>query len=233
MRYLAAAFISMALLATLVLYPSPTQEKTSPDDNYSATTLTPNPEFPVQQSAVPKGLRSMKHTAANGYESYADYIWYDSADAIVEAESDASWTPKKVESGDSSVIYLEWGGHHPETTGGGYTIVQIQLSDTFAQGDKFELSTPKKERRLLAEKSGLGGDLSKLKPNEIAVFNFSNPYFETLSSDDTSFQGSISISKIDDDYITINLELQGLEDFDVDGETRVFALERKMGSNAE
>ena len=127
---------------------------------------------------------------------------------------------------------MDWGGHHPETTGGRYTIVQIQLSDSFAQGDKIELSTPKIERRILKEKSWLNRDLSKLEPNEISVFNFSNPIGETLPSDNNSFQGSISILKIDDDYITIRLELKGLEDFDVDAEPRVFALERKLGSNA-
>ena len=60
-------------------------------------------------------LKTSTTTDSDGYESYAEYTWYDDAVAIVESEfnmgGDHCWSPNRVKTGPASVVCLKWGGH--------------------------------------------------------------------------------------------------------------------------
>ena len=191
---------------------------------------------PSQLERLVQPLKTSTTTDSNGYESFAEYTWYDDAVAIVESDfntdGDHCWSPSKVIAGQSSVVYLKWGGHHPESFGGGYTIVQIQLPKTVTKSQSFELSPPKDTRKILPEKSWLDRDISELTTGEISVFTFANPYGESMASTHAGFQGRLKLLDIDKANITIELTLKNLSEFGIGDSKRVFSLARKPAKNA-
>lgn len=191
---------------------------------------------PGQLEQVALHLETSSAIDSDGYESYAEYAWYDDAVAIVESklnrDGDHCWTPNKVKTGQASVVFLKWGGQHPEDTGGGYTIVQIQLPKTVAESQEFELRPPKGTRMVMPEKSWLNRDLSELTTTEIAVFTFGNPIGESMASTHTGFKGRLKILEIEKQRITIELTLKNLAAFGIGGNKRVYKLTRTPAENA-
>ena len=177
-------------------------------------------------------LKTSRTTDKDGYVSYAEYTWYDDAVAIVEAEfnmdGDRCWSPSKVKAGAASVVYLKWGGHHPEDTGGGYTILQIQLPKTVNKSKTFELCPPKETREILPEKSWLNGNLSKMTTREISVFTFGNPIGESMASKHDGFKGQLKILEVNKRTITIELTLKNMSEFDIDNKKTTYKLIRKV-----
>lgn len=180
-------------------------------------------------------LKTSTTTRSDGYESYAEYTWYDDAIAIVESDfnmnGDHCWSPGKVIAGQASVVYLKWGGHHPESTGG-YTIVQMQFPKTVTKSQSFELSPPKDTRKILPEKSWLNRNMSELTTGEISVFTFASPIGESMASRHAGFKGRLKFLEIDNEHITIELTLKNLSEFGISDNKRVFKLARTPTENA-
>lgn len=189
-----------------------------------------------QLESLLQPLKTCTTTDSDGYESYSEYTWYDDAVAIVESEfnmdGDHCWSPNKVIAGKASVVYLEWGGHHPESTGGGYTIVQIQLPKTVTESQDFELSPPKDTRKILTKKSWLNRNVSELSTGEISVFTFANPFGNSMASRHAGVDGRLRLLEIDKTYVTIELTLKNLSKFGIGGSKRVFKLARMPAENA-
>lgn len=191
---------------------------------------------PDQLESLLQPLTTCTTTDSDGYESYAEYTWYDDAVAIVESEFNMDgnhcWSPNKVITGKASVVYLEWGEHHPESAGGGYTIVQIQLPKTATKSQDFKLSPPKDTRKILPETSCLNRNISELSTGEISAFTFANPFGNSIATKHAGVEGRLRILAIEKTSITIELTIKNLSEFGIGSNKRVFRLTRMPANNA-